>query len=234
MFSILDFFCIVNYNRSGNGLTLMTQITRVQVIEGSLLDEAGLRALIRECDDFELVQHARCGPGCRLNCIDDSPDVVIMEVSPNGHKCIDCVRQIRGRHPEIQILSICSAGDPSVCKMMMDAGAIGFVSKQVPPRMFIEAIRQVARGKPFVESWVAKRMIEGYRAKEEPSPFDLLSNRENVILQLMLSGQSNKSIAKKLHISISTLGNHRAHIKSKLGATNQVDLIKLAISHGVV
>jgi len=210
----------------------MRESIRVQVI-GSPLDEAGLRSLIDEHDAFELVRHNCCGPVCTHSCIADSPHVVVIKVS-DDLEYHACIRQISARHPDVWILSVSSSADPLVCKRAMNAGAIGFVSSKIPPRLFIKALRQVADGKPFVEAWVAKRMIEEGTDSTEPSPFKVLSKREYIILQMMLSGQNNMQIADRLHISINTLGNHRAHIKSKLGVSNLVELTKLAIKHRIV
>jgi len=222
------------YSLLKGGECLMAERIKVQVIESSALEEAGLRALIGECDSIELVQHHCCSPACNQRCITESPHVLVIELPFNNHKSIDCIRQISVRHPDIKILSVCSSGDSAACKMAMNAGAIGFVSKQIPPQMFIKALHRVAAGKPYVEPWVAKRMIEEDNDSMESSPFDVLSRREHDILLLMLSGESNTLIADKLHISINTLGNHRSHIKRKLGVTNIVELIKLAIHHGVI
>ncbi len=212
----------------------MAEKIRVQVIEGSPLDEAGLRCLLNKNSHIELIHHGRCSPECKMNCITESPDVVLIEISANGHKSLDCIRQISARQPNISILSVCASGDPLICKIALGAGATGFVSKQIPVPILFQAISQVALGKPFVEPWVAKRMIEATHINGKLSPFEILSPREYTILQLILSGANSKTIANRLHISTNTLGNHRAHIKRKLGVTNLVGLIKLAIRHGAI
>jgi len=210
----------------------MRESIKVQVI-GSPLDEAGLRSLIDAHGAFELVRHNCCGPVCTRSCITDAPHVVVIKVSSDDLEYYACIRQISAWHPDAWILLVSSSADPLVCKMAMNAGATGFVSSKIPPRLFIKALHQVADGKPFVEAWVAKRMIEDGTNHTELSPFEVLSKREYMILQMMLSGQNNKQIADRLHISINTLGNHRSHIKSKLGVSNLVELTKLAMRYGI-
>ncbi|MDQ6965905.1 MAG: response regulator transcription factor [Mariprofundaceae bacterium] len=211
----------------------MTEKIRVQVVENSLLDEAGLRCLIGGCEGFEVVKQTECGPGCRQNCACEAPDVLVMELSVNGAKSIDCIRQILARQPNAHILAICPQGEPAACQMAISSGAIGFISKQTPTHMFIGAVYQVAQGNPFIEPWVAQRMVEKH-GNDGGSPFEFLSKREHAILQLMLAGEGNPVIANRLGISINTLGNHRSHIKTKVGATNMVELIRLAMRHGII
>jgi len=194
----------------------MAEKIRVQVIEGSPLDESGLRCLLNKKEDIELIHHGRCCSECGMNCVAESPDVVMIEISSNGHKSLDCIRQIKVRHPETRILSVCSSGDPVICKIALSAGATGFVSKQIPVPILLQALSQVALGKTFVEPWVAKRMVEAAHANVDLSPFEILPPREHTILQLILSGEISNHIASRLHISSNTLGNHRAHIKRKL------------------
>jgi len=207
---------------------------RVQVIENAPLDESGLRSLIDACDDFELAQHPSCSNGCSHSCITESPHVLVIEADGDGFRSTDCIRLISTRHPVVKILVLSSSSEPAICSLAMSSGASGFVSKQVPPQVLFKAIRTLAQGKIFVEALVAKRMVEEGGNTAEVSPFSKLSSREFAIVQLMLSGQNNKSIANQLHISINTLGNHRAHIKKKLGCANMVELIRLSIRHGIV
>jgi len=117
--------------------------------------------------------------------------------------------------------------------MAMSAGAIGFISKQASMHMFVEAVYQVSQGNHFIEPCVAKRMVEE-SCNTGQSPFESLSKREQAILQLMLSGESNPMIAGRLGISVNTLGNHRSHIKEKLGVCNTVELIRLSIRYGII
>lgn len=211
----------------------MERRIRVQVVDNSRLYEAALRSLISEHDGFELVDPVECKTGCRQACASEVPDIVVMELSANGAKSIDCIRQVLARHPDMNILGICPLRDPASCHLTLNAGATGYISKHAPSGMLAEAIIEVAQGRPFIEPEIARRMNER-EAKLNNNPFNALSRREHAVLQLVLAGNSNREIAERLGVSINTVGNHRSHIRNKVGVGNTVELVRLAIRHGIL
>jgi DNA-binding NarL/FixJ family response regulator len=210
----------------------MKKRIRVQVVENACLYDAALRSLISEYDGFEVVGPAECKTGCRQSCASEAPDIIVMELSANGAKSIDCIRQVLARHPDVNILGICPLCDPTSCHLTLNAGATGFISKHAPPGMLAEAIIEVAQGKLFIEPNVAQRMMESEPKLD--NPFATLSRREHAVLQLVLAGNSNREIAERLGVSINTVGNHRSHIRNKVGVGNTVELVRMAIRHGIL
>jgi len=162
-----------------------------------------------------------------------NPDLVVLDLGlgdGDGFKVMDNVRKA---NPKIRILIVSRHTDPLLAERALHAGAMGFISKEEDPDIFIGAIKTVLSDKkyvgPILADRVARRMMEN-QAEGRKGGLDSLSTRELQIFRLLGEGKNNKQIAGELGVSSKTVDAHRENIKHKLGLGDSISLIKHAVS----
>jgi two-component system response regulator NreC len=149
---------------------------------------------------------------------------------------LEATRRIQKEHPGIGVLVLTQHEDSEYILSMLKAGARGYVAKTATAAELIAAIRTVQAGHSFLYPSAATTLIEDYlkRVEGEKSEYDLLTDREREVLQLVAEGRTNHEIADKLFISVKTVLRHRTNLMEKLGFHNRTELIKYAISKGLI
>ena len=159
------------------------------------------------------------------------PDLVIIDISLKTGHGIDLIKQIRERHPKMKML-VNSMYDESVyAERSLQAGAMGYLSKQTARKTLIEAIRTVLSGKTYLSPEMTDRIIKsrvGGMIEPGKSPIESLSNRELEVLTLIGQGKTTSAIAKQLHLSVHTIDTYREKLKIKLNLANSAELNRYA------
>ena len=206
---------------------------RIQLIENIAINKAGLYCLLDNQPDFKVLQHLHCQSDCRQICTSHKPDVLLM-VMGIGTQCgIGCIQQILKRHPDTKIISLCIVEDTHIATNMIELGVKGLLCSHTPPEIMFRAIREVAAGKSYIDTDIA-RSIASLNNKSESTPFAILSLREYEIVRLMLNGMNQAEIGEHLFISPHTVANHHSHILKKLKVDNHIELTKMAIRHNLI
>src|SRR5438128_8283642 len=188
----------------------------------------GFCLLLKGTEDMEVVAELGSGEeACRLY-PDVRPDVVVMDISMPGIGGLDALTRILAKDSGARILVLSAHEDTMHPTRVMQAGALGYLSKRGAPEELIGAIRQVAKGKPFVEPGIAQQMAV-QRATGRQSPVEILTAREFEIFLALAQGRSVNEIADTLSLSPSTVGTHLYNIKQKLGAANAAELALIAV-----
>jgi len=211
----------------------MAQTIRVQLVEENDLAEAGLRCLLNEAPEIMLLPHVACDNQCANHCVQAEPDVIIMDMSFHAHCCLDCIRRILSKAPDIRILALGSNEDLTLPRMALQTGASGYIGRESSADMLLLAVNELAQGRRYVEPQTARLLEEGRNAGSTRN-FDALSHREYEIMQMMLDGKSTKQIADILHISSHTVANHHTQIIKKMNVVNLVELTRMAIRQGLI
>jgi DNA-binding NarL/FixJ family response regulator len=205
---------------------------RVLLADDHALFRRGVGALIATTADFEVVAEAS-NPEETLAKLRTTPvDVALLDLSFDGTNGIELTKQIRAELPDLRIILL-SMHDENVYAMRsLKAGAQGYVMKREEPAMIVEALRKVVTGKIFVSPRVSQSLV--YRTVQtdsaEPSPIELLSDRELEVLQMFGEGSGTQEVAARLHLSAKTVETHRLHIKEKLGFKSASELVRFAVS----
>ncbi len=206
---------------------------RVLLVDDHELVRTGFRLLLAEPDDIEVVAEAGSGekayelyPVCQ-------PDVVMIDISMPGIGGIEAIKKIVVRDKQARILALSVHEDISHPRRVLQAGALGYLTKREAPEVLIEAIRRIARGATFIEPELAQRMAVA-NASGEINPIENLSEREFEVFEKLALGQSVNGIASVLSLSPSTVGTHLYNVKQKLKVTNQAELTLLAVRYGVI
>lgn len=204
---------------------------RVQIVGEFVLGESGLRCLLEPEHGFELVEHSGCGEQCHQICIEEEPDVLILEI---GSKCsLDCISDILAMRPKTHVLVLTDHQDNLQFRQAIKAGARGYASMDISSELLAQAVREVAADRRFVEPGFAQEIALD-QALGNHNPFDALTQREREIMILLVEGKSTGEIAKTVYLSRNTVANYHTRILQKLAVTNNVELTHLAIRHGIV
>ncbi|HEY82661.1 MAG TPA: response regulator transcription factor [Dehalococcoidia bacterium] len=209
---------------------------RVLVVDDHAMFREGIRALLKDCEDVEIVGEASEGRDAIDKVRRLAPQVVLMDIVMPIMGGLEATRRIRKKNPGVKVLVLTQYDDPEYVLSMLRAGARGYISKTAPASDLISAIRAVHRGESFLYPSAAMTLIQEYlmQVAEEKNEYERLTDREREILQLVAEGHTNRQIADALFISVKTVLRHTTNMMQKLGLRNRTELIKYAMGKGLI
>ncbi len=213
----------------------MDQTTiRVLVVDDHAIVRKGIRALLAELEDIEVVGEASDGQEAMAQADALSPDVILMDLVMPGVDGIEATRQITKHEPSPRILVLTSFASDDKVFPAIKAGALGYLLKDSEPADLVQAIHQVHRGEPSLQPSIAQKVLKELRrpAALRPIP-NPLTDREMEVLRLVAKGLSNPAIAERLVITEATVRTHVSNILSKLHLANRVQATLYALQEGI-
>jgi len=206
----------------------------VALVDNRRLMAMGLKQLLETEGDIRVLDvRTDCHAPCSQDCMQSSPDVLILETNLNGACGLDCMHRIIARHPETRLMVLSHDTNAVTMQYALSLGALGFLGKNATPGELLTAVRKVAAGEEYIGQNSGRNLM--YRRLEgEGNIFLSLTRREHEIMLLILDGHSASKISGMLSISPKTLANHHTRILRKLDVGNTVDLTRLAIRHGII
>jgi NarL family two-component system response regulator LiaR len=205
---------------------------RVVIVDDHEMVRTGLGTFLRVVDDLELVGEAGSGEDAVTVCERVQPDVVLMDMVMPGIDGATATRAVRDRCPNTRIIALTSFPEEDLVHRALEAGATGYLLKNVGASDLATAIRAAYAGKPTLAPEAAQALIQ--RATRPAPPGHDLSARERDVLKLMRQGLSNRAIAERLIISPSTADFHVSNILGKLGVSSRTEAVALAVQHHIV
>ncbi|MGZ8707791.1 MAG: response regulator [Gaiellaceae bacterium] len=190
----------------------------------------GLGRLISALEDVELVAVAADGAEAVEKCARLAPDVVLMDLDMPVLDGIEATKRIAAAHPQTAVLVLTSFSDRPRIMGALEAGACGYLLKDVDADEVAEGIRAAARGESPLDPRAARTMLD---ARSTPDPLSGLSEREREVLQLLVEGLPNKLIARRLEISEKTVKSHLTRIFRALDVTDRTQAALWAERHGL-
>ena len=206
---------------------------RVMIVDDHTVVRSGLSTFLMASDDMELVGEAASGEQAIRLCAAAKPDVVLMDLVMPGMDGATATRLIREKCPDIQVVVLTSFKDQELVQGALQAGAIGYLLKDVSADELANAIRAAYAGKPTLATEAAQALIQATRQPANRPGADL-TTREREVLVLMTQGLTNHQIADRLVMSVSTAKFHVSSVLSKLGAASRTEAVALALQHQLV
>ena len=205
----------------------------ILIADDHVLVREGTRRLLEAEPDIRVVAEAGDGATAITEAERLKPDVIIMDVAMPVMNGIEATRQIKARMPQVAVLALTAHDDIQYVMKLLEAGAAGFLLKDVRGRELVEAVRAVHRGETTLNPAIAaraQRLAAERRAITEERP--PLSDREMEVLQEAARGLPNKDIARRLSLSVRTVHTHLGNIFSKLGVGSRTEAVLLALRNG--
>jgi two-component system, NarL family, response regulator LiaR len=205
---------------------------RVLLVDDHTMVRRGLATFLAIFDDLILAGEAESGEEAIQRCAELLPDVVLMDMVMPGMNGVSATRAIRQEFPQVQVLALTSFKEGDLIQKALEAGAIGYLLKNVSSDDLARAIRAAHVGQTTLSPDVAQVIV--HAAGQPAAPVFDLTERERVVLTLMAEGLTNTQIAGKLTVSPSTIKSHVSNILSKLGAASRTEAVTLALRQGLV
>jgi RNA polymerase sigma factor (sigma-70 family) len=198
----------------------------------------GLRFLLERQPGMEVAGEASDGREAVRLAETATPDIVIMDIAMPLLNGIDATAQIIKRDPNIGVIILSMHSDEDYLLSALNAGAKGFLLKESAEVDLVRAIQAVVKGTPFFSPEIAKTMLEDYmrflQQRNLQDSYDLLTEREKEVLQLLAEGKSNKEVAAILDISVYTVDSHRLHLMQKLNLHNTAEIVLYAVRKKII
>jgi DNA-binding NarL/FixJ family response regulator len=214
----------------------MTNTIRIILADDHILVREGFKSLLSKKKDFEVVGEAENG-NILLDLIEKlSADVLLVDISMPQLNGIEAISQMKKINPNLKFIMLTMHEEAEYILKSIQAGANGYLLKNVEPEELENAIRTVAAGGKYFNSTISNIMIENLSRVSEPGKEDLteLTPREKEILQYVADGLSTKLIADKLSISARTVETHRVHIMKKLQVNNGAEMVKRGLEQKII
>jgi two-component system response regulator NreC len=209
-------------------------VISVVLVDDHAVVRSGIRLLLDRQDDIEVVGEAGNAKEALFRARALKPDVILLDVVMPGESGIDVLPRLLEESPETKVLVLSMQDDPRYVREAFAAGAQGYVLKEAADEEVVSAVREVAKGGSYVHPTLGARMVAAEAEERAAADADPLSERERDVLRLLALGHTNQEIAEKLYISVRTAESHRAHIMQKLRLATRAELVRYALSHGLL
>ena len=214
----------------------MSAFYKIILADDHQILRAGLKDLIEKDPAFKVVGQAKDGDELLSRLDAAKCNLVIMDLSMPNRGGMETLEEVRARFPKVKVLVLTMQKDQEHFKHAMAHGASGYVLKEDAYDQLALAVKTVLMGKKFVSPTISRLLTDYYVRsldEAESSSLDILTKREQQVLQFIATGMANKNIASRLKLSVRTVETHRANLSHKLGIKNTAGLVKYALSRGL-
>jgi DNA-binding NarL/FixJ family response regulator len=214
-------------------LMVGAETMRVLIADDHGIVRSGLRMLLEQQPDIDVIAEAADGAEARDVAIRERPDIAILDVKMPKLTGLQATREIREHAPDVSVLILSMYDDERYLFEALKAGASGYVLKAQADVDLLEAVRAVERGEPFLTPEAQRALIKDVLG-QGVARTDELTPREEEVVKLVAEAHTNKEIAEILHLSEKTVENHRSNAMRKLGMRDRVELVRYAIRRGLI
>jgi two-component system response regulator NreC len=202
---------------------------RIVLADDHAVVRSALRMLLEAEADLEVVAEAGGADGAARYVRGHHPDVLVLDLTMPGGSGLGAIPTIRHESPDTRIVVLTMHGEPAFVREAMRAGASAYVLKDAADTELVRAVHLAAEDQIYLQPELGARL-----ASEPEEPAGELSDREVEVLKLIALGHTNAEIAEQLYLSVRTVESHRAHIQQKLGLTTRSELVRFALSNGLI
>jgi len=215
----------------------MTDATTIVLVDDHQVLRQSLRALLEQEADFKVVGDAGDGVTAIEAVEHLEPDVLVLDVMLPGLNGLEVARRVAKRVPRTRIVMLSMFGDESYVLRALGNGASAYVLKSAAYEDLVRAIREAMAGRKYLSPPLSDQAIKTYQEAARTTPFDkydLLTDRERQVLQLVAEGGTSAEIGSRLGISQRTAETHRSNLSRKLGLRSQTELVAFALRRGLI
>ena len=206
----------------------------VLLTDDHVLVRSGIKRLLEDSKQVRIIGEADSGEESVKLAQELKPDVILMDVNMPGIGGVEACRRILQRNPGQKIIVLTVHNEKTFPKRMLEIGAKGYLTKECGVDEMLGAIRLVHNGGAYIAPSIAQQLALSLLPGNENNPIDRLSRREFQVMLMISHGLTNAEISDKLCLSPKTISTYRLRLLDKLGAQNEVDLIKIAVEQGIV
>lgn len=207
---------------------------RVLLADDHALVRRGLRQLLEELSDVEIVGEVADGGEVADAVRRFRPDVLLLDISMPGGNFLDLLGSFGGIEPRMRTVVVSTHSEVVYARRAIRAGAAGYVAKASSDADLVTAVRVAARGGRYVSPSFAQELACDLAAGTTGAPHERLTNREFQVLLLLAAGNSVSEIAKMLSLSVKTISTHRSRLLAKMDMTTNAELVRYALAHALI
>jgi len=211
---------------------------RILIADDHGVVRKGLRLQLEQHSDFEVIGEANNGREAIMLADELSPDIVIMDIAMPNLNGIQAAAQIVKKNPQVGIIMLSMHSDETYLTRTLAAGAKGYLLKENAEVDLERAVRLVAQGKPYFSPAIASALLEDYMRQMQQrglqDSYDLLTEREKEVLQLLAEGKTNKDVALLLNLSPNTVETHRTRLMQKLDLHSTAEIVLYAVRKQII
>ncbi len=209
---------------------------RILLVDDHEIVRVGLRSLLERHPDFVVVDEAGTAREALEKALIHRPDVVVMDIRLPGGDGISACREIKQQLPKTNVIMLTSYAEDEMLFEAIDAGAAGYVLRQIGGDELIRAIERIGRGEALLDPQVTQQVLRRLREaswQERAAAFADLTEQELRVLSLVAEGRTNREIARMLYLGEGTVRNYVSNILSKLNLTNRAEAAAYAVKHNL-
>ncbi|MFL6447000.1 MAG: response regulator [Bryobacteraceae bacterium] len=216
----------------------MSGAIRILIADDHGIVRQGLRSVLSRDPDFTIVGEAANGREAVSLAEKLAPNVIIIDIAMPELNGIESASQICKEHPEIKVIILSMHSDETYVLRALNAGAKGYLLKDSAEVDLVRAVHAVYRGMPFFSPEIAQVLLDDYlrslQQKRLQDSYELLTDREKEVLNLLAYGKSNKEVATSLDLSVNTVESHRTSLMRKLNLHNTAEIVLYAVRKKIV
>ncbi len=207
---------------------------RVMIVDDHELVRTGLSRVLGDAKDIEVIAEANCGEAAIETAKQYRPDVVLMDINMPGIGGMEATTKLLKFQPDLKVIVVTVHADGPFPNKLLQAGAMGYLTKGCACEEMIAAIHSVYQGEPYIDRCVAQNIALSYTPQAEKSPFELLSQRELQVVTMLIQGYKGQAISDQLCLSPKTVSTYRRRVYEKLHIQSDVELIQLAMQYNLM
>ncbi len=207
---------------------------KIMLIDDHDMVRTGLKRLLEDFSDIDVIAEASSGEQAIEILQQLEPDIALMDLSMPGIGGLEATRKLLRMHKNLKIIIVTMHNEDIFPQRLLNIGAMGYVTKEANIHEIVKAIREVMNNKRYISPEIAQHMALANSQDYEKSPFDLLSERELQVMLMLMDGHKVNTISEKLCLSPKTISTYRYRLYDKLNVSNDIELAKLALRHGIL
>ena len=206
--------------------------THVLIADDHALVRDGIRKILSLSDAIEVAGEVTTAAEVLAFLKRSSVDLLLLDLLMPGSNGVDLIERVVAAHPRLPVLVLTMHADPHIARRALEAGAAGYLTKDISPELLIEAVLQVAAGRSYVDPSLSAALIRSDKSAQ--APIEQLSARERQVLVALVQGDSLVEIAARLNLAPNTVSTYKARLMEKLGQESLSDLVRYALRNGLV